>query len=42
MHFMTSMQYFPLSTEDPIHSCSSFTRAEETALWSDLGWKMEI
>ena len=32
---MTTMLHFPLSTEAPIQSCSSLTRA--VGLWSNLG-----
>ena len=36
MHFMTSMQYFPVRTLEPMHSWRSFTKAPETALCSLL------
>ena len=36
MHFMTSMQYFPVRTLEPMHSWRSFTNAPETALCSLL------
>ena len=36
MHFMTSMQYFPVRTLEPMHSWRSLTKAPETALCSLL------
>ena len=36
MHFITSMQYFPVRTLEPMHSWRSLTKAPETALCSLL------